>query len=195
MMGLGALLLMFSWFGFNLGSVPSYGNIAADLPLVAINTLAAIAGGILGSMLATSATGKPDPIITPNGGLAGAVAICSGVHLVHPLFAIVIGLVAGAQIPLTARWLERKLKLDDPCGVGPVHAIPGTARRGRRRMLGAHDPQRLPRLHGSSLGAGLRDRMRDRLRHRFRVRGLLDREGGHWIARQRRPGACRARHR
>src|SRR5204862_7796905 len=59
------------------------------------------------------------------GGLAGAVAICSGVHLVHPLFAIVIGLVAGAQIPLTARWLERKLKLDDPCGVGPVHAIPG----------------------------------------------------------------------
>ena len=125
MMGLGALLLMFSWFGFNLGSVPSYGNIAADLPLVAINTLAAIAGGILGSMLATSATGKPDPIITPNGGLAGAVAICSGVHLVHPLFAIAIGLVAGAQIPLTARWLERKLKIDDPCGVGPVHAIPG----------------------------------------------------------------------
>src|SRR5204862_4960411 len=59
------------------------------------------------------------------GGLAGAGAICSGVHLVHPLFAIVIGLVAGAQIPLTARWLERKLKLDDPCGVGPVHAIPG----------------------------------------------------------------------
>src|SRR5437764_1983899 len=125
MMGLGALLLMFCWFGFNLGSVPSYNHIATDLPLVAINTLAAIAGGILSALLATSATGKPDPIITPNGGLAGAVAICSGLHLVHPLFAIVIGLVAGAQIPLTARWLERKLKLDDPCGVGPVHAIPG----------------------------------------------------------------------
>src|SRR5207302_8449918 len=58
-------------------------------------------------------------------GLAGAVAICSGVHLVQPLFATAIGLVAGAQIPLTARWLERKLKIDDPCGVGPVHAIPG----------------------------------------------------------------------
>jgi Amt family ammonium transporter len=125
MMGFGALLLMFCWFGFNLGSVPSYGNMAADLPLVAINTLAAIAGGIVGSLIGTWSTGKPDPIITPNGGLAGAVAICSGVHLVHPIYAIVIGVVAGAQIPFTARWLEKKLKLDDPCGVGPVHAIPG----------------------------------------------------------------------
>ena len=98
---------------------------AADLPLVAINTLAAMAGGIVGSMAATWAQHKPDPIITPNGGLAGAVAICSGAHLVHPLFAIVIGLAAGAQIPFTARWIERKLKLDDPCGVGPVHATPG----------------------------------------------------------------------
>jgi len=125
MMGLGALLLMFCWFGFNLGSVPSYGHIATDLPLVAINTLAAIAGGIVGSLIATWYTGKPDPIVTPNGGLAGAVAICSGVHLVHPLYAILIGVIAGVQIPFTARFLEKKLKLDDPCGVGPVHAIPG----------------------------------------------------------------------
>ena len=125
MMGLGALLLMFCWFGFNLGSVPSYGNMAADLPLVAINTLAAIAGGILGSLVASWLEGKPDPVITPNGGLAGAVAICSGVHLMHPLFAIFVGVVAGAQIPFTARWMERKLRIDDPCGVGPVHAVPG----------------------------------------------------------------------
>jgi Amt family ammonium transporter len=126
MMGLGALLLMFCWFGFNLGSVPSYGAMATDLPLVAINTLAAIAGGIVGSLVGTwAAQGKPDPIITPNGGLAGAVAICSGVHLVHPLFAILIGLVAGAQIPFTARLVQKWLKLDDPCGVGPVHATPG----------------------------------------------------------------------
>src|SRR5689334_5702318 len=108
MMGFGALLLMFCWFGFNLGSVPSYGNMGTDLPLVAINTLAAIAGGIVGSLIATWYTGKPDPIITPNGGLAGAVAICSGVHLVHPLYAIVIGVIAGVQIPFTGRLLEKK---------------------------------------------------------------------------------------
>lgn len=125
MMGLGAMLLMFCWFGFNLGSVPSYGNMAQDLPLVAINTLAAIAGGIVGSLVGTWVQGKPDPIITPNGGLAGAVAICSGVHLVHPLFAVLIGIIAGAQIPFTARWVAKKLKIDDPCGVGPVHATPG----------------------------------------------------------------------
>jgi Amt family ammonium transporter len=126
MMGLGALLLMFCWFGFNLGSVPSYGQVALDLPLVAINTLAAIAGGIVGSLVVSSwLQGKTSPIITPNGGLAGAVAICSGVHLVHPLFAVVIGLVAGGQIPFTSRWLTHRFKLDDPCDVGPVHAVPG----------------------------------------------------------------------
>src|SRR5438270_7481967 len=125
MMGLGALLLMFSWFGFNLGSVPSYGQIALDLPLVALNTMASIAGGILGSLIMTWSSEKPDPIVTPNGGLAGAVAICSGVHLVSPLYAVLIGAVAGAQIPWTSRWLKRKLQLDDPCDVGAVHAVPG----------------------------------------------------------------------
>ena len=125
MMGLGALLLMFSWFGFNLGSVPSYGQIATDLPLVALNTMASIAGGILGSLLATWTSEKPDPIVTPNGGLAGAVAICSGVHLVSPLYAVLIGVLAGAQIPWTSRLVKRVLKLDDPCDVGAVHAAPG----------------------------------------------------------------------
>ena len=125
MMGFGAMLLMFCWFGFNLGSVPSYNNISSDLPLVAVNTIAAIAGGIIGSLLGTWVLGKPDPIVTPNGGLAGAVIICSGVHLVHPLYAIIIGVVAGAQIPLTSRLITRYLKIDDPCGVGPVHAVPG----------------------------------------------------------------------
>ncbi|HTK94417.1 MAG TPA: CBS domain-containing protein [Terriglobales bacterium] len=125
MMGLGAMLLMFCWFGFNLGSVPSYGNMAADLPLVAINTLAAMAGGIVGSLVGTWSQGKPDPIVTPNGGLAGAVAICSGVHLVHPIYAILLGVVAGAQIPFIAKFIEKKLDIDDPCGVGPVHMTPG----------------------------------------------------------------------
>lgn len=126
LMGLGSLLLMFSWFGFNLGSVPSYGHIATDLPLVATNTLMAIAGGITGALaISRWRSGKADAVITPNGGLAGAVAICSGVHLVHPLFAVLIGILAGAQIPFTSSWLKTRLKLDDPCDVGPVHATPG----------------------------------------------------------------------
>ncbi len=125
MMGLGAMLLLFCWFGFNLGSVPSPGHMLTDLPLVAINTLMAISGGIVGSMLVSWIAGKPSAMTTPNGGLAGAVAICSGVHLVHPLFGFAIGIVAGAQIPFTSRWIARRLRLDDPCDVGPVHTVPG----------------------------------------------------------------------
>ena len=126
MMGFGALLLMFCWFGFNLGSVPSFDKIQSDLPIVAINTLAAIAGGILGSLaISRLLHGKTHAIVTPNGGLAGAVAICSAVHLYHPLVATAVGVIAGAQIPFTSRLLSRKLKIDDPCDVGAVHAIPG----------------------------------------------------------------------
>jgi Amt family ammonium transporter len=125
MMGLGAMLLMFCWFGFNLGSVPSARAMPIDLPLVAINTVMAMSGGIVGSMLVSWMRGRPSAVMTPNGGLAGAVAICSGVHLVHPLFGFVVGAIAGAQIPFTSRILAERLKIDDPCDVGPVHALPG----------------------------------------------------------------------
>jgi ammonium transporter, Amt family len=125
MMGFGAMLLMFCWFGFNLGSVPSAAAMPVDLPLVAINTLMAMSGGIVGSMIVTWMRGRPSALMTPNGGLAGAVAICSGVHLVHPLFGFLVGAVAGAQIPFTSRWLAERLRIDDPCDVGPVHALPG----------------------------------------------------------------------
>jgi ammonium transporter, Amt family len=125
MMGLGAMLLMFCWFGFNLGSVPSAAAMPVDLPLVAINTLMAMSGGIVGSMLVSWTRGRPSAVMTPNGGLAGAVAICSGVHLVHPLFGFLVGAIAGAQIPYTSRWLATRLKIDDPCDVGAVHALPG----------------------------------------------------------------------
>src|SRR3982750_4852688 len=39
--------------------------------------------------------------------------------------ALALGVVAGAQIPLTSRFLSRRFGIDDPCDVGPVHAIPG----------------------------------------------------------------------
>jgi hypothetical protein len=125
MMGLGAMLLMFCWFGFNLGSAPSAAAMSVDLPLVAINTLMAMSGGIVGSMLVSWTRGRPSAVITPNGALAGAVAICSGVHLVHPLFGFLVGAIAGAQIPFTSKWIAERLRIDDPCDVGPVHALPG----------------------------------------------------------------------
>src|SRR5947209_7465447 len=108
------------------GSFSGRMKFGAYLPLVATNTLMAIAGGITGALaISRWRNGKSDAVITPNGGLAGAVAICSGVHLVHPLFTVLIGILAGAQIPFTSSWLKTRFKLDDPCDVGPVHATPG----------------------------------------------------------------------
>jgi Amt family ammonium transporter len=108
LMGMGALLLMFCWFGFNLGSVPSYKNMAVDLPWVAMTTILAISGGTVGAMFSTWKNGKPDSVVTPNGGLAGAVAVCSGAHLVPTLFAFAMGVVASGAIPMISRFVKKR---------------------------------------------------------------------------------------
>jgi Amt family ammonium transporter len=57
--------------------------------------------------------------------LAGAVAICSGAHIVHPLAGFVIGIIAGVITTFTMGLLNHKLHIDDALGCFPVHAACG----------------------------------------------------------------------
>ncbi|MCV5855356.1 ammonium transporter, partial [Escherichia coli] len=81
--------------------------------LVAMNSLMAMVGGIVASLLA----GKNDPGFIHNGPLAGLVAVCAGSDLMHPLGALVTGAVAGVLFVYLFTYLQNRTKIDDVLGV------------------------------------------------------------------------------
>ncbi|MEO2068281.1 MAG: ammonium transporter [Desulfurobacteriaceae bacterium] len=112
-LALGSWILIIGWFGFNVMSSQTVDGISG---LVAVNSLFALAGGILGGVF----FGKNNPGFIHNGALAGPVAICAGSDIVHPIGAFVIGVVAS--------WIfikAFKLKIDDVLGVWPLHGLSG----------------------------------------------------------------------
>ncbi|MDQ6987933.1 MAG: ammonium transporter, partial [Mariprofundaceae bacterium] len=117
-LALGSWILCVGWFGFN---VMSAGTAEQTSGLVAINSLLAMVGGLLAALVA----GKNDPGFVHNGALAGLVAICAGSDLVHPLGALIIGVVAGSGFVYGFQFVQNKLKLDDVLGVIPLHGFCG----------------------------------------------------------------------
>ena len=118
-MALGAWMLCIGWFGFNVMSAATIKGISG---LVAMNSLCAMAGGILFALVVS----KNDPGFIHNGALAGLVAICAGSDQVHPIGAFLIGGVAGVIFVYGFTWEQEKLKVDDVLGVWPLHGIAGT---------------------------------------------------------------------
>ena len=117
-LALGAWILTVGWFGFNVMSAQTVDAISG---LVALNSLMAMVGGILAALVA----GKNDPGFVHNGPLAGLVAICAGSDVMHPLGALVTGLVAGALFVWTFTLAQNKWKIDDVLGVWPLHGLCG----------------------------------------------------------------------
>lgn len=117
-LALGAWILSVGWFGFNVMSAQT---VEAVSGLVAINSLMAMVGGILAALF----MGKNDPGFVHNGPLAGLVAICAGSDVMHPLGALVTGLVAGALFVWTFTLAQNKWKIDDVLGVWPLHGLCG----------------------------------------------------------------------
>ena len=118
-MALGSWMLCVGWFGFNVMSAAKLQGISG---LVAINSLFAMAGGIIASLMIS----KNDPGFIHNGALAGLVAICAGSDQVHPFGALAIGAIAGIIFVKGFTWEQEKLKLDDVLGVWPLHGIAGS---------------------------------------------------------------------
>ncbi|HIQ39277.1 MAG TPA: ammonium transporter [Methanothermococcus okinawensis] len=113
----GAFALAIGWYGFNVGSALALKDISG---LVCATTTLAMAGGGIGALLVS----KKDVLFTANGLVAGLVAICAGTDIVSPIGGLIIGLIAGAQVPLVYKLLEN-FKLDDVCGVVAVHGTAG----------------------------------------------------------------------
>jgi len=117
-LALGSWILCVGWFGFN---VMSAGTADGASGLVAINSLLAMVGGLIAALV----VGKNDPGFVHNGALAGLVAICAGSDLVHPISALMIGLIAGGGFVWGFEMIQQKLKLDDVLGVIPLHGFCG----------------------------------------------------------------------
>jgi Amt family ammonium transporter len=117
-LALGAWILSVGWFGFNVMSAQTIDKVSG---LVAVNSLMAMAGGTLAAL----AIGKNDPGFVHNGPLAGLVAICAGSDVVHPIGALIIGLVAGAIFVYMFTVTQNRLKIDDVLGVWPLHGLCG----------------------------------------------------------------------
>ncbi|MEZ5450637.1 MAG: ammonium transporter [Thiolinea sp.] len=117
-LALGAWTLSVGWFGFNVMSAQAIEGISG---LVAINSLMAMVGGILGAIF----VGKNDPGFVHNGPLAGLVAVCAGSDLMHPLGALLVGVVASVLFVWAFTAAQNKWKIDDVLGVWPLHGLCG----------------------------------------------------------------------
>ena len=120
---IGVFLLWLGWFGFNGGSV-----LSADPGLVSFvlvtTCLAACAGGLGGFLTGYVAFKRLDLGMVLNGILAGLVGITAGADVINPGPAIIVGLIAGILVVLSAITLD-KLKLDDVVGAVSVHLTCG----------------------------------------------------------------------
>lgn len=117
-LALGAWILSVGWFGFNVMSAQSINGVSG---LVAVNSLMAMVGGILAAVV----LGKNDPGFIHNGPLAGLVAVCAGSDLMHPLGALMTGVVAAAIFVWLFTYMQNHTKIDDVLGVWPLHGVCG----------------------------------------------------------------------
>ncbi len=118
-LALGSWILIVGWFGFNVMSAQTVDKISG---LVAVNSLMAMVGGTLAALVA----GKNDPGFVHNGPLAGLVAVCAGSDLMHPIGALITGVIAGALFVHMFTLTQNKWKIDDVLGVWPLHGLCGT---------------------------------------------------------------------
>jgi Amt family ammonium transporter len=117
-LALGAWILTVGWFGFNVMSAQTLSAISG---LVAVNSLMAMVGGTIAALV----VGKNDPGFVHNGPLAGLVAVCAGSDLMHPIGALITGVVAGGMFVYMFMQTQNKWKIDDVLGVWPLHGLCG----------------------------------------------------------------------
>ena len=123
----GSIFLWMFWPSFN-GALASDG---AQQNRVFVNTNLAIAAGCMGAALtARMFYNKLEMTIIMNATLAGGVAIgtCSDI-ITSPAGAMWIGFIAGVLSAVgfekISPYLEKKINLQDTCGVGSLHGMPG----------------------------------------------------------------------
>jgi len=120
---IGAWLLVFGWFGFNVGSslATNPQTINVELAWVAVTTAMGMAGGLFGAAV----TSRGHALTSMAGLLGGAVAITAGASVLNPLSGFIVGVFGGIITTFVQGLLEHKFHIDDACVCFPVHAACG----------------------------------------------------------------------
>jgi len=119
----GVFLLWFGWIGFNGGSVLSADP--SKTSLVLVNTSLAASAAAIGGFIAGYLMFKRlDFGMVLNGILAGLVGITAGADLMTPEESLLIGILCGVAVVVSAVTLD-KFKLDDCVGAISVHLVCG----------------------------------------------------------------------
>jgi Amt family ammonium transporter len=130
---IGAGLLWFGWFGFNVGSIVFTGadeaeNIAqfmTETGLVWLNTTLATCAAMLGWLLLEKIRdGKGTSLGAASGVVAGLVAVTPACGSLSPVGSMVLGAVAGSLCAL-AVGLKYRFGYDDSLDVVGVHLVGG----------------------------------------------------------------------
>jgi ammonium transporter, Amt family len=119
---IGAALLWFGWFGFNAGSELAADGVAA---LAVINTIAAPAAAMLGWITVEKIRhGKGTSVGAASGVIAGLVAITPACASLEPVWAILLGVIAGVVCALAID-LKFSFGFDDSLDVVGIHLVGG----------------------------------------------------------------------
>jgi Amt family ammonium transporter len=132
---LGTFILAFGWYGFNVGTQATILAVADDGSLTfmgaalgrvaLVTTLGMGAGGAMAMVTSSYYQGKPDPLWTANGLLAGLVAVTGAVPHVTWWGGALLGGLGGFLVLPAFRFTVDTLKVDDVCGVFAVHGVAG----------------------------------------------------------------------
>ncbi|EDX55158.1 ammonium transporter [Bacillus cereus W] len=121
---LGAGLLWFGWFGFNVGSALSLNDVALT---AFINTNIAAAASALTWMLSEwFFQSKPTAMGAACGAVSGLVAITPACGFVTPFSALLIGAIGGVLCFGAVFFLKTKFRYDDTLDAFGCHGIGGT---------------------------------------------------------------------
>nr|WP_239591686.1 ammonium transporter [Mycolicibacterium tusciae] len=119
---LGAAILWFGWFGFNVGSEGAADMLAGQ---VWVNTTAATAAAMLSWLLVERIRdGHATSVGAASGIVAGLVAITPACGSLTPVWSLVLGAVAGILSAL-AIGMKYKFGYDDSLDVVGVHLVAG----------------------------------------------------------------------
>ncbi|TQK19508.1 ammonium transporter [Microbacterium sp. SLBN-154] len=119
---LGAGLLWFGWFGFNAGSELAADGVAA---IAFVNTIAAPAAALLAWLVVEKIKdGKPTSVGAASGAVAGLVAITPACASLDPIWAILLGVIAGVVCALAVE-LKYAWGFDDSLDVVGIHLVGG----------------------------------------------------------------------